>query len=73
MELKVGDKVKIVKSTDYPDLVGKVCEVSMITKSSSSFACRIRHIPTNFYSLMFAWEIEKLPEKGKQLVFAFME
>ncbi len=70
---KIGDKVKIVKSDDFSDLVGKVCEVSELTNPSSSFACRIIYRPTSWNSLMFAWEIEKVSEKGKQLLFSFMK
>jgi len=69
MIFKVGDKVRIVKSTDFPDMVGKVCEVNRTTSPLSSFACGIKQ--GTFETLVFDWEIEKVNMVGQQL-FAFM-
>ncbi len=78
MELKVGDTIKIIKSLDFPDTTGQLCKVVMVMPKASSFACRVTgmtglssEFPYNM--LMFDWEIEKVPQKGRQLLFDFME
>lgn len=78
MKYKVGDKVKIVKSDDFSDIIGQLCEVEAVMSETSSFVCRVTggtlSNPTYPYSmLMFAWEIEKVITKNQQLLFSFME
>lgn len=74
MELKVGDKVKVIKADDWPDSLGRIHDVTAIMPPSSSFVCRISgHRLNNM--LMFDWEIEKVPSyaPGEQLLFSFVE
>ncbi len=72
IEFKIGDKVRITKHAAWTNLVGEICEVSKIEPLNTSFICRIKH-KSNWDCLMLEKEIEKMPEKGKQLTFAFME
>ena len=74
MKLKIGDKVKVIKSLDFPEMVGKVYEVTFVQSSNSTFCCRVQQPPKAWNPLMYEWEIEKVPlfEKGQQLQFGFM-
>ncbi len=74
MQLKVGDKVKVIQSTDFPDYVGHIYTVNVVMEKSSDFACRIDVGGGVFGgTLMFENEIEKVPTVGQQLLFAFMD
>lgn len=73
MELKVGDKVRIVK---FPEksCVGMVCEVISIEHEGGfDYCCRIKQMSTHWNCLMFVDEIELLSRKGEQLLFSFMK
>lgn len=72
MMFKIGDKVKVVKSEDFPDMVGKICKVLTVQPSNSLFACRIIESKGDFSPLMYDYEIEKVSAKGEQLLFSFM-
>lgn len=78
MVFKIGDKVKIVKSDDFSDIIGRLCEVTAIMPKSSLFACRVTGgTPSSpiypYEVLMFDWEIERVVTKGQQLLFSFMK
>ena len=72
MELKVGDKVKVLKSSDFPEMVGKIYTVSQVMRPDSAFSCRIIEEKTGWSPLMFEYEIEPYVCKGEQQVFEFM-
>lgn len=73
MKFKVGDKIKVIKSYDFPNDVGRVCRVTNVMPSKSLFACRVFLSPTCQHTLMYSWEIEKNFIKGEQLLFNFMQ
>ena len=75
MGFKVGDKVKIVKSSDFPGMIGKIYTVTIVQPPNTTFCCRVQQLPNPWNPLMYDWEIEKVPlfEKGQQLLFSFME
>lgn len=72
MRYRVGDKVRVVQSREFPGMVGKIYEVSDAMRYSKTFACRVIDVKTGWNPLMFDYEIEKVPIKGQQLVFEFM-
>lgn len=71
MELKVGDKVRIVK---FPEksCIGMVCEVISIEQDGFNYCCRIKEVSTRWSCLMLPDEIEKVNTKNQQLLFSFM-
>ena len=75
MRFKVGDKVRIVKSLTFPDLIGNIYEVTVVEPQLSSFSCRIKSLSGSWNCLMFEHEIEKVKvvTKNQQLLFSFME
>ena len=73
MKFKVGDKVRIVKSKTFPDLIGNIYEVTVVEPPFSLFACRVKSLQGGGWNcLMFEKEIEKVVTKGQQLLFSFM-
>ena len=73
MKYKVVDKVRIIKSFDFPDMVGRVYKVGEVQPLNSIFACRVIDEKTGWSPLMYGKEIEKMPTKGQQLLFEFMD
>lgn len=72
LELKVGDRVKIIKPLEFDVPLDWTYKVITITPKYSRFACRIES-KTGWQCLMYNNEVEKISEKGKQLLFAFMD
>lgn len=68
MKYNIGDKVRITVQGTWTKLVGEVCEVYQLTDSDSEFACRVRHLPTNWDCLMLDCEIEIISTRGQQLL-----
>ncbi len=73
MKFKIGDKVRITPNAAWCGLVGETCVVSEVQNFNSKFACRVKHISSNWDCVMLEGEIEKLSTKGQQLLFSFME
>lgn len=65
---KVGDRVEVVKSSDFPDMVGKICKVVAVSSPNSAFACRIIEAGTGFSPLMLSHEIKPALKIGEQLL-----
>lgn len=67
LNLKIGDKIRVVK---FPDksIIGKIGIVIELCHNSQ-FSCRVKDVlvPT-WGCLMRADEIEKLPRKNEQLM-----
>lgn len=75
MKYKIGDKVRIIKFPNQ-DCIGYICEVIEILNYSSSYeyCCKVKCITVpNWECLMLPNEIEKIPIKGQQLLFSFMD
>ncbi len=74
MELKVGDKVKIVDPLEFSVPSDWVYRITTILPSYFSFDYRIEST-TGWQCLMYNKEIEKIPTyaKGEQLLFPFMK
>ena len=73
MKYKVGDTVKVIKSHDFPNMVGKIYKVTVVQSLNTMFCCRVQQLPNPWNPLMFEYEIEKVAVKGQQLLFPFME
>jgi len=72
MELKVGDKVKIVKFP-YSDIVGRIATVINIYCNTDLYPYRVEDTLNNSWEcLVRTDEIEKMPIRGEQLLFEFM-
>lgn len=41
MKFKVGDKVRVIKSLDFPGMVGNIYEVLTVEPPDSTFVCRV--------------------------------
>jgi len=68
MKLKIGDKVKIVSSpASAKHLVGCNGTIIEVRDSKYNFPYRVRFDSGFFYPVL-ASEIEKVSEKGKQLL-----
>lgn len=69
MQLKIGDKVKIIK---FPktSCIGYICEVTELYKEP--WCCSVENIKTGWECIMYSHEIEKVATKGQQLLFSFM-
>ena len=75
MELKIGDKVRIIKNP-YDWIRGSEGVITEVRKPTREYRYRLwlcsKETKRSFYYPVRDGEIEKVSEKGKQLEFAFM-
>lgn len=76
MSLKVGDKVRIIKNP-YKSVLGSEGVLTEVRPPEREYHYRgifySIHTKSSFHYPLRDDEIEKISEKGKQLMFAFMD
>ncbi len=73
LKFKIGDTVKINTKFPSPKDVGKVCVVIRTREPTFTFEYDVKEKMSYWYCPVNETEIEKLSEKGKQLLFPFMD